>query len=140
MNLIIDNGNVYVPDWNVVTPDMVGIREAGGGGDTRVSETKAHRIEMKDNFSPHRPEPSSAIRISNANVLEPLQVKKVSSGYVICTNPASLKVPTAWQRKTSHEPTPTPTTTRKRSISQESSAAPPKSFARKGGVLHQAHQ
>lgn len=106
MNLIVDNGNVYVPDWNIVSEEERGL-------------PKVQRIETLDSFSPHRPEASSAVRVSNVNVLEPLEGGTPSAlpEFHPCpplhTNPTTLKIPPTWQKPGG----------RKRSISQESSGA-----------------
>lgn len=142
MNMIIDNGNVYVPDWNIVTEEeqRAELAEAAGAQSKAALPPRAHRIETMDSFSPHRPEPSSAIRVSNANVVEHLKVEQndqlraahhpqqqqrthahsTSLSLTIQTNPTSLKIPPTWQKLM--QPLPP---TRKRSISQESSCAPP---------------
>ncbi len=68
LELIIDNDNVYIPDWNIVEPG-----DGPAHGDGPCSRT-AIPLEFHDTFSPHRPEPSSAVRVLNATVLERLEL------------------------------------------------------------------
>lgn len=88
LELIIDNDNVYIPDWNIVDNQEAhdharSSEESPHAAHTahpaqRVPRPRDSRttapLEFHDTFSPHRPEPSSAIRILNATVLERLEL------------------------------------------------------------------
>jgi hypothetical protein len=70
LELIIDNDNVYIPDWNIVEVPLPDSEHALAQPRSRTTAP----LEFHDTFSPHRPEPSSAIRVLNATVLEKLEL------------------------------------------------------------------